>query len=120
MVGVVSSVGAGKPSGQYLTTKSEMEMALIDSGLPHLIVRPSLILGERDEIRPAELLGSLLLRPYRAIIEAIAPMSRLLWHIAPIEASKIAEAMVRICVDMPPIENSRILEGLALHHPIML
>jgi len=119
MVGVVSSVGAGKPRGLYLKIKSDMEHRLFESGLPHLIVRPSLILGDRAEKRPAELAAAILLKPYRALIEMLAPQSRPLWHIAPIEASKIADAMVRICVDEPPVENSKILEGLALHHPIM-
>jgi len=119
MVGVVSSVGAGKPVGHYLKIKSEMEQRLIESGLPHLIVRPSLILGDRDKKRPLELLSAAFFRPYRVIIELLAPQSRTLWHFAPIEAAKIAEAMVRICVDEPPVENSRILEGLVLHHPIM-
>ena len=119
MVGVVSSVGAGKPVGHYLKTKSEMEQRLIASGLPHLIVRPSLILGDRDEKRPMELVSKIFFMPYRAVIEILAPQSRLLWRLAPIEAAKIADAMVRICVDEPPVEDSRILEGLVLHHPIM-
>jgi len=119
MVGVVSSVWAGKPTGVYLKTKSEMERRLMESGLPHLIARPSLIFGDRIEKRPTELAAAVFLKPYRVILEALAPQCRPLWLIAPIEASKIADAMVRICVDEPPIENSRILEGLALHHPIM-
>jgi len=119
MIGVVSSVGAGKPTGLYLKTKFDMEQRLIESGLPHLIVRPSLLLGDRDEIRPAEWLSGVFLKPYLAVIKTLAPQSRPLWHIAPIEATKVAEAMVRICVDEPPLENSKILEGLVLHHPIM-
>ena len=119
MVGIVSSVGAGRPRGFYLKAKSEMERRLMESGLPHLIARPSLILGDRTEKRPAELAAAIFLRPYRVIIEALAPQCRPLWLIAPIEASRVADAIVKICVDEPPIENSRILEGLALHHPIM-
>jgi len=119
MLGVVSSVGAGKPTGLYLKTKSEMERRLLESGLPHLIVRPSLLLGDRDEVRLEEWLSGVFFKPYLAVIKTIAPQSRLLWHIAPIEAAKVAEAMVRICVDEPPLQNSKILEGLVLHHPIM-
>jgi uncharacterized protein YbjT (DUF2867 family) len=120
MVGVVSSVGAGKPTGLYLKTKYDMEQSLIESGLPHLIVRPSLILGERHERQPVEwVLAAVFLKFYLAVIKVLAPQFRPLWRFAPIEGAKVAEAMVRICVDEPPLENSRILEGLALHHPIM-
>ncbi|MCL1908012.1 MAG: NAD(P)H-binding protein [Holophagaceae bacterium] len=119
MIGLVSSVGARKPRGLYLRTKHDVEQALINSGLPHLIVRPSLLLGEREDARPREWLYKALLIPYLALIKGVAPQSRLLWHIAPIEASKVADALVRICVDEPPIKNSKILEGLQLHHPIL-
>jgi uncharacterized protein YbjT (DUF2867 family) len=119
MVGVVSSIGAGKPRGLYLRTKADMEGRLIESGLPHLIARPSLLLGARDKKRPGELALAILLKPCRAMLEVFAPQSRTLWRYAPIEASKVAAAMVKICVDEPPTESGRVLEGLALHHPIM-
>ncbi|MCL1892798.1 MAG: NAD(P)H-binding protein [Holophagaceae bacterium] len=119
MVGLVSSIGAEKPRGLYLKTKHAVEQRLIASDLPHLIVRPSLLLGDREETRPREWLYKSILVPYLALIKIIAPQFRPLWHFAPIEACKVAEAMVRICVDEPPIEKSKILEGLALHHPIM-
>jgi uncharacterized protein YbjT (DUF2867 family) len=119
MVGVVSSVGAGKPRGLYLKTKSDMERHLAESGLPHLIVRPSLLLGEREESRPKEMACAVFLSPYRHIIEMLAPQCGPLWHFAPIEAAKVADAMVRICVDGPPLGEGRVLEGLPLHHPIM-
>ncbi|MDR2560436.1 MAG: NAD(P)H-binding protein [Holophagales bacterium] len=120
MFGLVSSVGAGKPKGLYLRTKSEAEKRLIDSELPHLIVRPSLLLGKREEFRRGEFAAKLILVPYQAVISALAPQSSFLWRYAPIEAAKVAEAMARICVDEPPLEQSKILEGLALHHPILL
>ena len=119
MVGLVSSVGAGSTRGLYLATKHDLEQRLIASGLPHLIVRPSLLLGEREEARPAEWLYKALLIPYLSVIKAFAPQSKPMWHFAPIEASKVAEALVRICVDEPPLESSKILEGLVLHHPIL-
>jgi uncharacterized protein YbjT (DUF2867 family) len=119
MVGLVSSIGAGKPRGLYLKTKHDVERRLVESGLPHLIVRPSLLLGEREQTRYKELLLKSLMMPYLAFIKVMAPQSRLLWHFAPIEAAKVAEAIVRICVDEPPIENSKTLQGLVLHHPIL-
>jgi uncharacterized protein YbjT (DUF2867 family) len=77
---VVSSVGADPQSKNfYLRTKGEMEQALAGVGFASLdILQPSLLLGWRGVIRPAELAASLLMplanpfllgkrEPYRAI-----------------------------------------------------
>lgn len=119
--GVVSSVGAAKPKGLYLRTKAEMERALLDSGLPFVVARPSLLLGRRREYRLAERLAALLLaKPYLYLARALAPRSRLVWRYAPIEAALVARALVRTCVDDPPgASGSRVLQGLSLHHPIL-
>lgn len=55
---VVSSLGADAGSGNfYLRTKGEMEQAIVASGPPRVgIVRPALLLGQRDELRPVEAL----------------------------------------------------------------
>ena len=46
----LSAVGAANnPRLQYLHSKWQGEQAVIDSGLPHVIVRPSLIFGPDDE-----------------------------------------------------------------------
>jgi uncharacterized protein YbjT (DUF2867 family) len=88
---IISSIGANpKSSSFYLKTKGEVEQELIALGFQHLcIVRPSLLLGKRDEYRWAEELAakiypvfSLLLigkiRKYRAV-----------------KAEKVARAMFR-------------------------
>lgn len=117
---LVSSAGAGHPRGLYLETKAEVERVLVDSGLPYLIVRPSLLLGPREEFRLAERLGALLLaRPYLAAARYLAPRSRTLWRFAPIQASQVAKAMIWTCLDTPPGAGGRVLSGLALHHPIL-
>ena len=57
----ISSVGANaKSKNFYLRVKGELENAIINmSGLENpSAVRPSLLLGDRDETRLAELLGS--------------------------------------------------------------
>ncbi len=56
---VVSSVGADPGSGNfYLRTKGEMERAVSELGFERVgVVRPSLLLGARDELRVAERLG---------------------------------------------------------------
>ena len=60
---VVSSAGAdSKSKNFYLRTKGEMEEALAGVGFASLdILQPSLLLGWRGEIRPLELLGSVLM-----------------------------------------------------------
>lgn len=120
LFGVVSSAGTGHPRGLYLKTKADMEKALVDSGLPYVIVRPSLLLGDRAEFRLAErLTAALIARPYLYLAKLLAPQSRLLWRYAPIQATQVAEALLRACLDEPPSPCGKILSGLALHHPIL-
>jgi uncharacterized protein YbjT (DUF2867 family) len=59
---VVSSVGADTRSKKfYLRTKGEMEDAVTAVGFPSVdILQPSLLLGARKQVRPVELLGSVL------------------------------------------------------------
>jgi uncharacterized protein YbjT (DUF2867 family) len=81
LFGVVSSAGTGHPRGLYLTTKAEMEKALMDSGLPYVIVRPSLLMGDRPEFRLAERLAlGLVAKPYLFAAKLLAPQSRLVWR----------------------------------------
>ncbi|NTV75729.1 MAG: NAD(P)H-binding protein [Holophaga sp.] len=117
---LVSSAGAGHPRGLYLETKAEAEKVLVASGLPYLIVRPSLLLGDREEFRLAERLGAFLLaKPYLAAARYLAPRSALIWRYAPIEASQVAKALLWMSLDNPQAAGSRVLSGLALHHPIL-
>jgi uncharacterized protein YbjT (DUF2867 family) len=59
---VVSSVGANSNSKKfYLRTKGEMEEAVTDLGFTSVdILQPSLLLGSRQGLRPAELAGRIL------------------------------------------------------------
>ncbi len=51
----LSSVGADpNASSAYLKARGQAEAAVRTSGLPWVIARPSLIVGERDESRPGE------------------------------------------------------------------
>jgi uncharacterized protein YbjT (DUF2867 family) len=58
----VSSVGADTASKKfYLRTKGEMEEAVTAVGFPSVdILQPSLLLGPRKQVRPLELLGTIL------------------------------------------------------------
>ena len=118
--GLVSSIGADQPKGFYLETKAEVERSLLASGLPYVIVRPSLLLGDREEYRLGERLSiALLAKPYLALARTFAPHAPSVWKYAPIEAAKVAEALLRACVDEPPYEQGRVLSGIGLHHPIL-
>lgn len=59
---VVSSVGADAQSKKfYLRTKGEMENAITTVGFPSVdILQPSLLLGDRKQVRPLEIAGRLL------------------------------------------------------------
>ena len=121
LFGVVSSAGAGHPRGLYLNTKAEMEKALVATGLPYVIVRPSFLMGERDEFRLGErLFLALLGKPYLAAAKLLAPQAKLVWRFAPIAAAQVATSLLRTCLDEPPTACGRVLSGLVLHHPILL
>ena len=118
--GLVSSLGAERARGLYLQTKAEVEKVLMDSGLPCVIARPSLLMGEREEFRIAEKLAlTLLAKPFLGLARTFAPHSPAVWKYAPIEAAKVAEALLRFCLDDPPHQEGRVLSGIALHHPIL-
>ena len=91
----ISSVGANAKSHNfYLRVKGELENAIFGmSGLHNAsAVRPSLLLGVRQEMRPAEKLASVL-SPFLAPI-LIARLSKY----KPVKASDVAAQMVRLQV----------------------
>lgn len=57
---VMSSLGASTEAGSfYLKTKGEMESAISSSGFDQVsIIRPSLLTGDRQELRLGEVIGS--------------------------------------------------------------
>jgi uncharacterized protein YbjT (DUF2867 family) len=97
---VMSSLGANAASKVfYSRTKGEMEQAVLDQKIPNTyILRPSLILGDREKNRIGEKIGALLLsflsiflrgryRKYRAI-----------------KADCIASAMIELAASKPDIQ----------------
>jgi uncharacterized protein YbjT (DUF2867 family) len=55
----LSSVGAGEGArGAYLQARTRVEDMLRRSGVPFTIARPSFIVGDRDDDRPAEKIGA--------------------------------------------------------------
>jgi uncharacterized protein YbjT (DUF2867 family) len=90
---VVSSIGATtRTKNFYLKTKGQMENRLMQMGLDCLIiVRPSLLLGKRTEVRTGEKIGEALSMLIDPILRLVAPKYRA------IEAEKVARAMVAFC-----------------------
>lgn len=86
----VSSVGADADSRNlYLRTKGQAEQELIALSFQRLtLLRPSLLLGERQEFRLAERLGAVLGR-------AVAPLlAGRLSRYQPVEAEQVARVLV--------------------------
>jgi uncharacterized protein YbjT (DUF2867 family) len=87
---VVSSLGADPEARSfYLRTKGEVERELAALGLPSLgIVRPSLLLGQRRELRIGERAGELALRIASPLLAGSLARYR------PVHARTVARAMV--------------------------
>lgn len=85
---LVSSVGANSQSSNfYLKMKGDTEEAVQQSGLAGLVIyRPSLLLGNRKEVRIAERISTLMM-PF---ISLLFPA-----NYKPIQASTVASAMIR-------------------------
>jgi len=93
---LISSIGANpKSSSYYLKTKGKVEQEIMALGFKHLcIVRPSLLLGEREERRWAEELAA---KVYPAL--SFLLVGKLKKYRA-VKAEKVAEAMFRFTTQM--------------------
>lgn len=89
---VISAMGANKDSKVfYNRTKGEMEAALRELGYPCLrIIRPSLLLGPREEFRLGEKLA-VMLTPFLKLF-----LLGSLKKYRPVEAEKVAQFMVKV------------------------
>lgn len=105
---VISSIGANAGSRNfYLRTKGEMEVALIKADIAYkTIVRPSLIMGNRNEWRMGESVAV-------ALMKLIGPlMFGKFRKYRGIKAETIARAMLRLSHENHAL---RIIESDALH-----
>lgn len=103
----VSSIGADARSRAFYTrVKGEAEAAVAALPLARWsAVRPSLLLGERDEPRPAERVAALAL-------EALAPLLRgRLRRYRPVEADDVAAAMVAVAWGAPAPRGLEVRSG---------
>lgn len=91
-VAVVSALGADKNSFVfYNRVKGEMEAEVAAAGVPStIIVRPSLLIGHRAEVRTGEEIGAALGRTFGGLF--LGPLRRY----KPIEAETVARAMIRL------------------------
>ena len=94
---VMSSLGANPRSKVfYSRTKGEMEEAVIAQNITHTyILRPSLILGKRNEKRFGESAGAILLKMAKVFLHGRIRKYRA------IEARCIAEAMIQLARTLP-------------------
>jgi uncharacterized protein YbjT (DUF2867 family) len=95
---VVTAIGADSTSRIfYNRVKGELEQALAELGIPELhVFRPSLILGERSERRPAERVFMALAKPVGHVL--LGPLAKY----RAIDATAIARAMVRVASETDP------------------
>lgn len=108
----ISSVGAHAPRGLYLKTKHDLEKQIIESGLRYVILRPSLLLGKRSEFRAGEKTASFLFSRFAGIMAHKLGDTMAMY--APIEADKVARALVRNAMINPPKQGGRIVQGREL------
>jgi len=102
---VVSSIGANANSGNfYLHTKGQMEEQILGLSIPQItIVRPSMLLGERNEYRFGEEMGKIILKIFTPFMVGKLKKYR------GIEAETVAKAMIIIANSNP--SNRKIFES---------
>ena len=107
---VVSAMGSNPKSKVfYNRTKGEMEQAVIDQKVLHTyILRPSLILGARDDRRFGESLAAVIMKILNVFLHGKAKKYRA------IEADCIARAMIQLAKSSPKMQivNSDIIQEL--------
>lgn len=94
--------------GAYYQARAKVERELRASGLPFTIVRPSFILGERDESRPGERVGATLADAALNFAGAFGA-KRLRRRYHSIQGSELAERLVELAYDAAA--ENRIVEA---------
>lgn len=91
---VISSVGAGlKATSFYLQVKGRMERDVIAAGYPSThFLRPSLLMGPREESRPGERLAQIVMPLFSPLLLGTMRKYR------PIEASAVADSMLTLAL----------------------
>jgi uncharacterized protein YbjT (DUF2867 family) len=97
---VISAIGANAKSKVFYTrTKGEMEQAVLDQKIPNTyILRPSLILGDRDKKRIGESIGAVLVK-----LTTVFLVGRFKKYRA-IDADCIASALINLAKSKPDMQ----------------
>lgn len=104
----LSSVGSGEnASGAYLQARAQVESALKRSGVPYTVARPSFIVGERADARPAEKLVPLANGLLNVLGALGAKKTRDRYR--SITGEELARVLVRVSTDAA--SRNRILES---------
>jgi len=110
--GLVSSVGADSPTGLYLKTKFDLEQEVFASGLRFVIVRPSLLLGDRQEFRLGE---SLAIQTFGRLENLFRNhLGNGIAKYAPIHAQAVAQALLAGAKRAAQEDLTLVLEGRSL------
>ena len=105
----LSSIGAGEGArGAYLEARTRVERALIVSGLPYTIARPSFIVGDRDDHRASEKLGAPIADGVLGLLGALGA-KRTADRYRSITGVDLARTLVAAALD--PASRDRILEA---------
>lgn len=95
----LSSIGVSPNTrNRYLAARAKVERELREGSLPYTIVRPSLILGERDRSRPGETIGGVVVDGLLSIAAAVGARS-LRDRYASMQAEDLARGVVRVAFD---------------------
>lgn len=95
-IGLVSSVGAESGRGLYLRTKLDLEKRVMATGARYVIVRPSFLVGAREEFRLGERIGLATVGP---LLKGLGAISSGMKKYAPITADEVARALVSSVLD---------------------
>lgn len=96
-IAVVSSIGAGATAGNYyLRIKGEMERGIMAMKFENIaIVRPSMLLGERNETRAGEMVGKVVMMTFSPLLAGKLKKYRA------IHGRDVARAMISILNNEP-------------------
>jgi len=112
-IGFCSSVGADRPRGNYLEAKFAVEQRLQASNLPTAMARPSVLISDRKDFRPAEVFTLPLLKIVSNVLQRIAPRSNFAWKYAPVRVDKVAACLLANTLKLYDHQHL-VLEGRSL------
>lgn len=109
----LSSIGAGEGGAQnaYLAARTRVEKTLRESGVPYTIVRPSFILGDRDQARAGENVFGAIADAGLGLVGALGG-ARVRDRYRSITGERLAAAMVTIAEDAS--WRDRVADGVDL------